>query len=160
MRFTAQEEYGLRCLLQIAREPTGFNTIPEIAQRESLSGAYVAKLLIVLRKAGIVDSTRGQKGGYRLARPAQQIRMDEVLDVLGGRLYANGFCGRYPGHDAVCVHQSDCSIRGLWSRLDGIVHDSLSRTTLADMLSAPRSSGEPLRVVFLAPEAQPAPAGS
>lgn len=136
MRFTAQEEYGLRCLLQIARDPSGRSTIPEIAARESLSVAYVAKLLIVLRKSGIVESLRGQKGGYRLARPASALRMDEVLDVLGGRLYPSDFCGRYAGLDDVCVHQTGCSVRGLWSRLDSMVHDSLARTTLADLVCA------------------------
>ena len=101
MRFSAQEEYGLRCLMQIARDPTGMSTIAEIAQRESLSVAYVAKLMIVLRKSGIVESTRGQKGGYRLSRPAAVTRMDEVLDVLGGRLYPSDFCGRYSGPTAM-----------------------------------------------------------
>ena len=156
MRFSAQEEYGLRCLMQIARDPTGMSTIAEIAQRESLSVAYVAKLMIVLRKSGIVESTRGQKGGYRLSRPAAVTRMDEVLDVLGGRLYPSDFCGRYSGHDDVCVHQTDCSIRGLWSRLDSIVHESLARTTLADMVCAVQpssaSTGHSATVVRLAAE--------
>ncbi len=143
MRFTAQEEYGLRCLLQIARDPSGMSTISEIAQHESLSVAYVAKLLIVLRKSGIVESTRGQKGGYRLARPANQMRMDEVLDVLGGRLYPAEFCGRYSGHDEVCVHQTACSIRGLWTRLDSLVHESLARTTLGDLVCAAQPESAP-----------------
>ncbi len=136
MRFTAQEEYGLRCLVQIARDPSGMSTIAEIAERESLSVAYVAKLLIVLRKGGIVESTRGQKGGYRLARAADQMRLDEVIDVLGGRLYPADFCTRYAGHDDICVHHAECSIRGLWSRIDSLVHDSLARTTLRDLVCA------------------------
>src|ERR1051326_7981820 len=97
MKFTAQEEYGLRCLLQIAREPSGFGTIGEIAEREGLSAAYVAKLLMVMRKGGLVASTRGQKGGYRLARPADEITMDAVLEVLGGRLLSADFCARHTG---------------------------------------------------------------
>ncbi len=160
MRFTAQEEYGLRCLLQIAREPSGMSTISEIAQRESLSVAYVAKLLIVLRKAGIVESARGQKGGYRLARAPHALRMDEVIDVLGGRLYPTEFCGRYAGHDDVCVHQSDCAIRSLWSRLDTIVHESLTRTTLADLVHVAQSADAPAprpTVVRLAADAIGAP---
>lgn len=161
MRFTAQEEYGLRCLLQIARDPSGMCTISEIAQRESLSVAYVAKLLIVLRKAGIVESARGQKGGYRLARPATTMRMNDIIDVLGGRLYPSEFCGRYAGHDDVCVHQTDCTIRTLWSRLDSIVQDSLSRTTLGDLvaqMASPADAATPRSgVVRLAAEAIGAP---
>ena len=94
MKFTAQEEYGLRCLLQIAREPTGSVTIPEIAKREALTPAYVAKLMRVLRRVGLVKSTRGQKGGYRLAYPPDRMNLGMVLAALGGRLYSDDFCGR------------------------------------------------------------------
>src|SRR5713101_1820897 len=134
MRFTAQEEYGLRCLLQIAREPAGSLTIPEIAEREALTPAYVAKLMRVLRKAGLVMSTRGQKGGYRLACPPDQMDLGMVLAALGGRLYSNDFCGRYVGTEQVCVHSGDCSIRPLWIALDSVVQRALSRTMLTDLL--------------------------
>src|SRR2546425_11812681 len=90
MRFTAQEEYGLRCLLQIAREPAGSLTIPEIAEREALTSAYVAKLMSVLRKAGLVKSTRGQKGGYRLACPPDQMNLDRKSGVEGKRVDLGG----------------------------------------------------------------------
>src|SRR5947207_975628 len=64
MRFTAQEEYGLRCLMQVARAPEGSLTIPEVADREALSLPYVAKIMRHLRSLGLVTATRGQKGGY------------------------------------------------------------------------------------------------
>ena len=86
MKFTAQEEYGLRCLLQIGHQG-GSLTIPEISARESLSIPYVAKLVRLLRQGGFVTSTRGQSGGYALARPPEQIVVGEVLAVLGGRLF-------------------------------------------------------------------------
>jgi Rrf2 family protein len=138
MKFTAQEEYGLRCLLQIARAPEGFATIPEIAQREALSQAYVAKLMRVMRQAGLVESSRGQKGGYKLARPAERITMASALTALGGRLYSNDFCARHAGNDSICVHQGDCSMRSLWSALDGVVQQALSRFTLGDLLCSER----------------------
>jgi len=133
MRFTAQEEYGLRCLLQIAREPAGSLTIPEIAEREALTSAYVAKLMSVLRKAGLVKSTRGQKGGYRLACPPDQMNLGMVLAALGGRLYSKDFCGRHAGKEQVCVHNVDCSIRSLWIALDSVVQRALGQTMLTDL---------------------------
>ncbi|HNL27895.1 MAG TPA: Rrf2 family transcriptional regulator, partial [bacterium] len=88
MKFSTQEEYGLRCLLQIARS-TNKNgmTIPQISQAEGLSEANVAKMLRILRMGGIIESARGHEGGYRLARTADQIRIGDVLTVLGGRLF-------------------------------------------------------------------------
>ena len=88
MKITAQEEYGLRCLLHLARtrDPLGQN-IREIAEAENLSIPYVAKLLAVLRRAGLITSVRGRKGGYLLARPAGDIRLGEVMQALGGPLH-------------------------------------------------------------------------
>lgn len=134
MRFSAQEEYGLRCLLQMAREPAGAVTIPDIAAREALTPAYVAKLLRVLRQAGLVQSSRGQKGGYRLACPPDQMNLGMVLAALGGRLYSNDFCGRHAGTGRICVHDVDCSIRSLWMAVDTAVQRALGRTMLADLL--------------------------
>ena len=68
MKLSAQEEYGLRCLLQVASAPDHFLTIPEIARREALSEAYVAKLASALRRADLLVSVRGKKGGVALAR--------------------------------------------------------------------------------------------
>ncbi len=80
MHILAIEEYGLRCLLQVAFHPgPGPMTAPEIARAEGLGPEYVAKIMRTLRMRGLVVSTRGAAGGYRLARPADQI------GVWGGR---------------------------------------------------------------------------
>jgi Rrf2 family protein len=139
MRFSSQEEYGLRCLLQIARDPTGSVTIPEIAAREALTPAYVAKLVRVLRQADLVTSIRGQNGGYRLARPPDQISVGKVMATLGGRLYSNDFCERHAGNERICVHSTDCSIRSLWAALDAVVQRALDQTMLADLLRTERA---------------------
>jgi Rrf2 family protein len=133
MRFSSQEEYGLRCLLQIAREPAGALTIPEIAEREALTPAYVAKLMGMLRRGELVKSTRGQKGGYRLACPPEQISVGMVLAALGGRIYSEDFCGRHAGNGRICVHNVDCSIRSLWMAVDSVVQRTLSQTMLSDL---------------------------
>src|SRR2546422_5164614 len=87
MKITAQEEYGLRCLMRLARAAEQSATLPEIAAAEGLSPPYVAKLMGVLRHAGIVDSVRGRAGGYRLAKSPGNIGLGSLLLVLGEPLY-------------------------------------------------------------------------
>ena len=86
MKFSSQEEYGLRCLLRIARDGDEKGlTIPEISQSEGITIPNAAKLLRLLRLGGFLESSRGQTGGYSLSRPADEIPIGEVLDVLGER---------------------------------------------------------------------------
>lgn len=137
MRLSAQEEYGLRCLLQIARQgEQGTLTILEISRAEGLSKEYVAKLMRVLRRGGLVESVRGQSGGYRLARPAAGVAVGEVVAVLGGRLFEPNFCERHSGTERNCTHSVDCSIRSLWGMVQRAVDQVLSRITLKDLLSS------------------------
>ena len=134
MKLTAQEEYGLRCLLQIAHSPEGFSTIGEIASHEGLTSAYVAKLLRLMRKAGLVISVRGRTGGFRLSRSGTEISIGQVLSVLGGRIYSEQFCRSYRGHKRTCVHDTDCSIRSLWAAIGSLVENATSRVMLPDLL--------------------------
>lgn len=135
MKFTSQEEYGLRCLLQIGRQGVrGSLTIPEIAAADGLSIPYVAKLMRLLRRGGFVKSTRGQTGGYALARPSEKIVVGEVLGCLGGRFFETEFCERYPGSVDICTHTVDCSIRSLWHAVQDVVDQVLTKTTLRDLL--------------------------
>ena len=134
MRLTAQDDYGLRCLAHLVRAgPSGCVTIADIAEHESLSTANVAKLMRRLRQAGLVTSTRGQKGGYRLARRPQDVRLSDVLEALGERLYSPCVCERYSGHNTECVHVADCAIRAVWSGLDRLAQTFLSFRTLSDL---------------------------
>ena len=136
MKLSAQEEYGLRCLLTLARNPAGSLTIPEIAHAEGITPHSAAKYLRILRQAGIIDSERGQHGGYSLARDASLIPVAEVLSALGGRLYDPGFCDHFTGMEEACQHSSfDCSIRGLWMRVQHAVDGVLSSTSLQDLLT-------------------------
>lgn len=134
MQLLAQEEYGLRCLLELARQPEGGPlTIQAIARAEGLSSDYAAKLLRELRRGGLVASTRGAAGGYRLARPASEVSVWDAIQVLGGGLFPERFCECHSGLRSVCVRGSDCSLRALWRLLDSAVREVLSGTTLADL---------------------------
>ncbi len=135
MKISAQEEYGIRCLLQIGRRgPQASLTIPEIARAERISGHYAAKLMRVLRQGGLVNSVRGQAGGYTLVRPLDQITVTEALSALGGRLYEPDFCDQHGGREAVCAHTIECSIRSLWHKVQQAVDQVLGATTLAELL--------------------------
>lgn len=137
MKFSAQEEYGLRCLLRIARQgPDSGLTIRDISIDEGISGAYAAKLLRVLRQAGLLKSSRGQIGGYTLARPASKISVGEVLAALGGRLFEADFCQDHAGIEMTCARSVDCSIRSLWQAVQNLVDRVLSKTTIADLLGS------------------------
>lgn len=136
MKVSAQEEFGLRCILQIAAQPPAEPlTLTEIARREGMSVPHVAKLMGHLRHGGLVESVRGRSGGYVLTRPAETISVLDVLSGLGERLFDGEYCGRYHGvNDEPCVHSMGCSIRSVWSRVEGIVSDVLSRTPITDLL--------------------------
>jgi Rrf2 family protein len=87
----------------------------------------------LLRLAGFVASARGQAGGYALARPADQIKVSEVLEALGGRLYSPSFCERHSGLDRSCNHSVDCAIRALWGTVQAVLDEVLGNTTISDL---------------------------
>ena len=137
MKLSAGEEYGLRCLLQIGRrqrETGGGLSISEISQVEGLSIPNVAKLMRLLRLGEFVESVRGQAGGYRLAQSADLIVVGDVLTALGGRLFTPEFCEEHAGQELLCTHSVDCSIRSLWTSVQSMIDQLLSRVTLNDLL--------------------------
>jgi len=137
MKLSSQEEYGLRCLLQLARAGAGAAlTIAEMSEREGISAPNVAKIMRILRRAGLVRSTRGKSGGYHLARPAAEVRALDVLAALGGRLFDPGFCDRHAGVEAHCLNTRDCSIRPVLRGLQDAVDQVLEELTLASLLAS------------------------
>jgi Rrf2 family protein len=138
MRMSAQEEYGVRCLIVVARRaPAGgpaLASIRDVAEAEGLSLDYAAKLLRVLRQGSLLDSERGAAGGYRLARPAREIPLSLVLQVLDTPLFGPEFCGAHAGQLGSCVHSGGCALRPIWTAIDSAVSSVLTRYTLADLL--------------------------
>ena len=135
MKFSTQEEYGLRLLLRIAKSdsPNGL-TIPEISELEGLSTANVGKILRMMRLSGFIESARGQTGGYKLNKPADQIPIGDILTSLGGKLYESGFCDMHSGIENICTNSIDCSIRSLWKTVQTLLDDVLSKISLQDLL--------------------------
>ena len=157
MKFSAQEEYGLRCILSLARteedllaeacsqaqaietQKREYPTVPEVAGKEGISVQYVRKLFGLLAKADLIEGVRGCKGGFQLAKPAAEITVAEVLQALGGRLYEADTCSRFSGDRKFCVHSNECSIRSLWSGLQFILDGVLEKVTLKELTGNEKS---------------------
>jgi Rrf2 family protein len=148
MKITAQEEYGLRCLLRLARAGDGQAlTIPEIAEAEKLSTPYAAKLLSVLRQSGLITSVRGRTGGYQMAKPPAEVRLGEVMRALGEPLFEDPvYCERHASPDTggTCVHNDGCTLRVIWQTLEQWMRHLLDQVTLADLLQSQEQIAERL----------------
>jgi len=135
LKITAQEEYGLRCILQLARqEPDAPMMVRDIAEREGLSVAYVEKLLWTLSHSGIAESVRGPKGGYRLTRPCSEISIGEVMRALGGVPSKDDICSQFTGNQDTCVHHDDCGLRPVWVSITDFVHSVFDKIPLSALL--------------------------
>ena len=136
MILTAQEEFGLRCALSLARAGRdGSLTLSQIAEAEGLTTAYAGKLMRLLVQAGLVDSTRGRSGGYALTRAPESISVAEVVGPLGGPFYDGEICTRPVSASQLCVHNNDCAVRSLWSGMQGMIDRYLGQVSLTDLVS-------------------------
>ncbi|HET7456846.1 MAG TPA: Rrf2 family transcriptional regulator [Gemmatimonadaceae bacterium] len=135
MRITTWAEYGLICSLHLARRADeGPVTGRDIAAREKLPGDYVEQILLRLRRAEIVKSVRGARGGYLLARPAEEI---SVRDVVAASELATFevHCVSHPVESERCSESHACSIRPVWQLLQKRIDDVLESVRLSDLLS-------------------------
>ena len=138
MKFSAQEEYGIRCLIRIGKayRVNKALTIPEISNSEGISQHNVGKLLRILRLGGFLESERGQTGGYTLSRSPAEIKIGDVLNVLGGRLYDESFCNTHSGAVSICTNSVECSVRSLWKIIQDSVDQVIDKLTLNDLLGS------------------------
>ena len=141
MKITAQDEYGLRILVRIAKckVQTGLS-IPQLSEMEGLSRPNVSKLTRILRVEGLINSTKGHVGGYVLARPAADIKVNDALKALGGRLFDKDFCANHVGVLKLCTNSIDCSIRSLWSMVQSSIDALLDKVTLADLSNSEKEA--------------------
>ena len=131
MKLTSQEEYGLRCLLRLAREGESL-TIPKISQKEGISNFYVAKLMRILRRGGLVKSVRGPGGGYRLSRPSPEVRIADIIMAVDEPITATR-CRQ--GSPKGCTGTTGrCVTHDLWEELGRHIHVFLASVSLADVI--------------------------
>jgi len=135
MKVTSMEEYGLRCMLQLALAQTDEPvSVGWVAENEGLSTEYAGKLLNLLRQAELVESVRGRNGGFVLARSPEDISLADILRVFSPDLFDVEYCNRYTGAEDSCVHTTSCALRPVWWTLSGMVTRTLESITLMDVM--------------------------
>jgi Rrf2 family protein len=142
MRITTWAEYGVICALHLARRADeGLISGREISEREKLPPDYAEQILLRLRRAGIVTSTRGARGGYALARAANQITVREIL-AASELVTFDLHCDTHPVDEARCAASHDCSIRPVWQMLQRRIDEVLEAVLLSDLLQQESSVRE------------------
>lgn len=151
MKVSSRSHYGLRAMTELARTyGQGALSLSEIAAREHMPLPYLEQVVGPLRKAGLIEGTRGVRGGYRLTRPPAAISVGEVVRVLDGPdVTALVECVGESYLDGSCVRESDCLSRPLWSRVKAAMDVVLFGTTLADLCNEANAGRDLLN---LAPE--------
>jgi len=139
VHFSTRGEYGVRLMVELARHSgAGPISLSEMADHEALPRPYLEQLVVSLREAGLVVSTRGAHGGYQLARPAQEIHMGEVIRALEGPIAPMVCASEEPSHAGLCERTGFCNVNLLWVKVRDAITGALDSVTLAD-LAVPRS---------------------
>jgi Rrf2 family protein len=136
MKFSTKSHYGLRAMVALARYyGEGPVALAEIANKENLSQGYLEQLVAALRRAGLVESIRGARGGYRLSAEPAQVTVGAVLRALEGPLVPVECISEDTG-SAHCEREGLCSSRALWERMWESLSQVLDSTTLADLCAS------------------------
>ncbi|HEV7126983.1 MAG TPA: Rrf2 family transcriptional regulator, partial [Ktedonobacterales bacterium] len=136
LRVSTRGEYGVRLMIDLARHyGEGPRSLTEISQAEGLELKlqYLEQLVKCLREHGLVESTRGAHGGYRLARAPDQIHMGEVVRALEGQI-APMICATEGDMAIVCDRLEGCSTKYLWAQLRDAIKLTLDSISLADLV--------------------------
>jgi Rrf2 family transcriptional regulator, cysteine metabolism repressor len=140
MMFSTKAEYGVRVMVALARrDGEAPISLAEIADDDGLPLAYLEHLVARLRKAELVDSRRGARGGYLLARPADEITMAEVVAALEGSIAPIECITEGTDGSLVCAREAAddeqvCATKLLWTRVRGSIVRTLEDTTLSDLV--------------------------
>jgi Rrf2 family cysteine metabolism transcriptional repressor len=138
VHFSTRGEYGVRMMVELARHHgAGPISLAEMADHEALPRPYLEQLVVSLREAGLVHSTRGAHGGYELTRQPVEIRMGEVVRALEGPIAPMVCASEDPTHAAMCDRTGYCSVNHLWMTVQRAISAALDSITLAD-LATPR----------------------
>ena len=148
MKISTKTEYGIRCLLRLARElGEEALSISEISQKEHVPKHYAHQILLRLRRAGLVKSTRGTEGGFALAQAPDTITVAQIVSVLEGVPF-HDTCDQF-NRRTDCGHQhSDCSIRPVWQVIGRRLWETLERINLQQLLDDEKTVGQKLEMAL------------
>ena len=127
MKISASGEYAIRILVDIA-SGEGYVSLSDVAKREGISLKYSEKIVSKLLKNNLLESLRGQGGGYKLAKKPEETTIKEVLEITGDVTPV------IPCLDTECPHKNDCKSISVWQKLDGLINDYLNKVTIADLI--------------------------
>lgn len=130
MMISTKGRYALRVMLDLAQQKEGFLSLKDVAEEQNISMKYLEAIVAKLNKSGLVQSHRGKEGGYRLARPAAEISVAEILRSAEGSLVPVA-CSGLDG--AACERADSCRTLPLWRALDRRIDGYLSTVTLEDV---------------------------
>ncbi len=136
MKYTTKTEYGLICLLYIARHSGAPITIKQISGAEKYSQTYIEKILQGLRIAGIVKAAHGNQGGYELARSPSEISFKDIIDAIEGKTF-QVFCDEHNRNQFVCTHYGGCEVKPIWQKARTLLDDYFESIKLDSLLKQP-----------------------
>ena len=135
MRISAKGEYAAKAVLYLTQKHPEVVTIQEVAKHHHIPLKYLEQILLALKKAGLLESRRGVRGGYRLARPPKEISVGQVLRVVDGK-FSQSSClevglrdGRYS-----CPEMDSCGLKQVWQEVQGAVEQILFATSFDELL--------------------------
>ena len=131
LRVTKLTDYATLVLATLAEAPARVHSAAELAERARLELPTVSKVLKPLAHAGLVTGFRGASGGYRLARPAQEIPLIEIVEAIEGKLGLTECSGEHSN----CEYEPHCGTRGHWHKVNAVIAGALRGVSLAEMLS-------------------------
>lgn len=128
MQITKQADYALRAVLYLARIEDGSKaSTRDIAEKQQIPPSFLAKIVSQLSIAGLIQTSRGARGGVILARPAEQVSMLDVIEAIDGPLLLN----ECTGNPRICPFEGECPLHEVWCETRKIIHDKLSTATFA-----------------------------
>ncbi len=133
MRISAKGEYAAKAVLYLSLQYPGVVTIHEVAKRHSIPVKYLEHILLALKKAGLLESRRGVRGGYTLARPPENISIGEVLRVVDGHFSESSCIEVDLRHPYACPESDTCGLKQVWQDVQGAVEKILFDTTFAEV---------------------------
>lgn len=143
MRYTTKTEYGLVCLVYMAKHSSAeLVTIKEIAEKEHFSPTYIEKIFQTLRSANIVNSHPGKQGGFSLARDPSEITLKEIIEALEGGTF-DIFCEPEVREHIVCTHFCMCGVRPVWAKTKEMLDHFFNSITL-EMVAKEEKEAKPL----------------
>jgi len=141
-------DYATSLMSVLAEDPAAVHSAVGLAERARLEPPTVCKVLKILAHAGLVESFRGQSGGYRLARPPESITVADIVAAMEGPFGMTECIA----HEGQCHHEPHCGVRGNWQRISRVIEQALRSMTLAEMADAP-PAGKRIPVRVLSPQA-------